>query len=373
MSFNPNYFVEYEISWEKFLTYLNPKTEGVVFRIEAPELMGKSWLLYRMKTHCESEGIAVIHLDFSDLPEDVADIVGWIDLFARIFEAPEIFAPLDRERTTYHIIENQKELPVLVRLCDYLLERFPSLDSLTSFAQYQLDLILDDLPDETRPDKLYQLILHCFKKKQMPVLFAALEKEFDSVQFNWSPFEGDLAKFSPIFDAGVAVRGGFQDYTPAQVKLFDVLFDCLTDYIKANGKTVVLMDSYNKATPEVENWLVNFALPKLDTPILRTLVVVVASVDFDENDPLSPQASRVFNRRVADLIEPRGGRAQELAPFAKEQVREYIEDRRKLPQDDLFSVDIVYHNTDGIPGEVASIADRMERKLKRSGSRGSNP
>ena len=198
-------------------------------------------------------------------------------------------------------------------------------------------------------------------------------QEFETVQFDWTPFEDVLAKLLPIFATGEAVRGGFQGYTPSQVKLFNVFFDCLTDYVKVNGKSVVLIDSYNKATPDVERWLVNFALPKLDAPALRTLVFVVASLDFDENDSLSPKASDVYNQRVADLIEPRGGRAQELEPFAKEQVREYIEDKRKLPQDDLFSVDIVFYNTDGIPGEVAGMADNRERKLKRSGDKGSTP
>lgn len=61
-----NWFVNREKQYQGFLKMMGGETTKTIMMIESQADMGKTWVVQRMRMHCEEQAIPVMHVDFRD-------------------------------------------------------------------------------------------------------------------------------------------------------------------------------------------------------------------------------------------------------------------------------------------------------------------
>jgi hypothetical protein len=223
----PNYvdwFVDRNKQVDGFLKMVSRDTDRAIMVIDAPSEMGKTWLIQKMRHHCETNNIPVMHIDF-------------------------------RDRREY----------------DYLsLVRFTR-DQIGGNYFNQLTAVINTFTG-------VNVSLTTMGGGNSGVSVAHVDGDV--------AVEGDIAgrdlikdnKFFIQADSDMARRA-------AEIQINDAFFQCLNQVTAANPAAVFLFDSYEKITKEAERWLLDYLLFRIREGLVSNVLVMIAGQKVPAIDP----------------------------------------------------------------------------------------
>lgn len=202
------------LGFQKMLARDTPKA---IMLIEAPAEMGKTWLIQKMRHHCQQNDVPVMHVDFRD-----------------------------RRAHDYLSLVRRARDQMGARYFNHLTEtinKFTSLDVNIAVESTRpagpVDLSVGDISDISGGE----------------IIIAG----------------GDVIKdneFHIQADSEMARRA-------AEMRINDAFFACLDALLK-KGPLVFLFDSYKDATPEAQNWLRDHLLFRMGEGQLPDALIIIA-------------------------------------------------------------------------------------------------
>ena len=251
--------------WPKFETLLKTlrgkriqqaqvdKTQ--VIAIEAPTLMGKSWLIGRIIDRCRTAKLPTIHLDFSDLPRPVDGIVTWLDLFAGAIGEPKLSTALRHGLVEY----DQGEISSpLTRLHTAVYPHLNSHPVLNQFARFEFDMMPDALggTGDNVSTRLMHLLDRLYAEQRLGKLFDYFNREFPSKQFEWRRLALEVAAYRAQ-SASQSLRDDVQQ------ALSNLFFSALQAHLELEPHSVFLIDAAEQMPSEVARWFEIAFWPRL--------------------------------------------------------------------------------------------------------------
>ena len=342
-------FVDREKKLGGFQKLLKPETPQAVMLIRAQRNMGKSWLVSKMRRLCAQPdaGFPVVSLDFRHPREmfQIQTCLGLIRLCRDKLNAPTYFQGLNETINSLTARPSGGGIARLKPLADKV-DRYFTEAELRRLA-VSLDVDPENLARATKFDMAYDLVRYHDQRNILPALLAKLKEVRPLLNINWE--EGlDLGRA----EAGAA--GAVQDRDEplqaaddisrqeAERQLNDAFFRGLAALMADKHPIVFLIDSYEEAGKEAQQWIERELLLRLKDGELNDIVVIITSRDEIDLDALG----------MNQLVVP-----TELEPFTEEYVVQYLE-KRKIPQGSLDIRTIVL-TSGGIPGELAVMIDRI--------------
>lgn len=348
-------FVDQEKKFRGFQKLLEPATRQSVMLIEAPQDMGKSWLIGKMQRHClQLEGkLPVASIDFRN-PRQIHEIQDYLGLvrFIRdrlIASAQESVAPhFDNLNSTINSFSEvgARSSGGLAQLRQQI-ERHFNLDELKEIT-FDLGLKFENLAGETLRAKSRELVDHCQRQnilRQLVELCANTRARVDwwqgleELRQDADDSEGTDGD-SAIKDSNAPVwADSDMERRRAEHQINNAFFECLSTLMADTGRAAFLFDSIEAAPMAVEHWLLEELLPRLRDGQLDQLVLIVTGRK-------TPDLSEVDVKHL--VVETT------LSPFTEEHVREYFEERRNIEGLDLRTIILT---SGGVPGALAMMAD----------------
>jgi hypothetical protein len=216
-----DWFVNRTKQYQGFCKMLARETPKAVMLIEAPADMGKTWVVQRMRHHCEEENVPVMHVDFRDRrPHDYLSLVR----LARDQLGAGYFNPLTATINSF--------TGVKITLAN---------EGAGSGGGVQID-------------------------------------HAGSVEVGGDVAGRDIIKDNQFYiqtDSTMAQRA-------AEIQINDAFFACLGQLFEATTRAVFLFDSYEDVTAEADRWLRDYLLPHLCEKRRANMLVVIAGRKIDE-------------------------------------------------------------------------------------------
>jgi hypothetical protein len=345
-SFDDYLFVDRVKKLKGFEKLLLPQTRQAVMAIEGPQDMGKSWLVSKMRQHCDHPDLSlpVAQIDFRNPREmhEIQDVLGLVRLlrnklgqeayFNQLNEMINRFSQADLSAGTDGLQGLQRNLEVSFNL-----------DELRGLC-FELDVNFENLGGETLRTKTIELVSYCQRRQLLSRLVAVCLGLRPSLDWQAGIVEDTAVPPSTttafITDSKALLRtDSQQERQHAERQISSAFFDCLTAILRDKSPIVLLLDSIEAAPPEAERWLLEELLPRLTEETLKDLVIIITGRK-------TPDMSRLNIRHL--LVETK------LTPFVEADIREYFEERRKISGLDLRTIILT---SGGIPGALAMMAD----------------
>jgi len=359
-NFDTNLFINQEKKFRGFQKLLQAGTRQSVMLIEAPQDMGKSWLLGRMEHHCQAELTAVLvaQIDFRNPRElhEIQDSLGLIRLLRdKLGDSPH-FNPLNNTINSFTEAQSGGQNRGLALLRRNI-ESYFNLEELKTLC-FDLGVNYDNLAGETLSGKSRELVNYCQRHNLLPDLLALCQESRPEVDWRQGIDElGDTA-VTPTAAAtpatGATPAAGVNlirdnnapiwadsdmERRRAQQQINDAFFECLSALAQSSEQIAFLFDSYETAPDAAENWITAELLPRLrDGQISKVTIIITGRKTPDLTD-----------LDMASLLVQTN-----LDPFTEQDVREYFEEKRKIPDLDLRTIMLT---SGGVPGALAMMAD----------------
>jgi hypothetical protein len=374
-----DWFTNRTKQWGRFLEMLAGQTQMAVMLIEAPTLMGKTFLIKRMAHHCDKESFAYVYIDFAG--HQVTSYL-WLARQVREQLAPQVgekfFGRLNQQinrytdprhagkasgprQTVYHLrldLDDETS-PQLVRL-DLVVFRDKLIDSFSQAEMRDLAFALglhhDDIEGATRSAYALGLITRCEADDLLPKLLVLVRSERSSETWCHELSDEERAAWLQQQEAEADQAGddaaleadlGFETLPADEVVLREAkaainraLQQCLIS-ISEEHRVAFLFDSYERGDKESGDWLNdNLLMPVVNKKMINSLLIVAGQEVPDVGD-----RKPIVGKTGLDL-------------FSKEHVREYIEEKRKVeptvdPKIDFFQV------SQGNPYILATVVSNM--------------
>ncbi len=350
-NFDTNLFVNQEKKFRGFQKLLQAGTRQSVMLIEAPQDMGKSWLLGRMEHHCQAELTAVLvaQVDFRNPRElhEIQDSLGLIRLLRNKLGDSLHFNPLNSAINSFTEAQSggQNRGLALVRRS---LETYFNLEELKTLC-FDLGVNYDNLAGETLAGKSRELVNYCQRHNLLPDLLALCQEARPEVDWQQGiDGLGDTAvtPATPTTDTDLIRDNNTPIWADSEMErrraeqqINNAFFECLSALIQNSEQIVFLFDSIENAPDTAENWVKAELLPRLRDGQISKITIIITGrktpdlTDLDMN-PLLVQTN--------------------LDPFTEQDVREYFEEKRKIPDLDLRTIMLT---SGGVPGALAMMAD----------------
>lgn len=344
-------FVDREKKLGGFQKLLNPQTPQAVMLIRAQHNMGKSWLVSKMRRLCAQPeaGFPVVSLDFRHPREmlQMQTCLGLVRLSRDKLNAPTYFQGLTETINSLTATTAGGVVARLKPLADKI-DHFFNEAELRELA-ISLDVDPENLARATKFDMAYDLARYHDRRGILPALLAKLREKRPLLQVNWE--EGlDLG------GAAAAGAGAVQDRNEplptadvitqkeAERQLNEAFFGALAALMANSHPIVFLIDSYEDAVKDAQQWIEQELLLRLRDGQLDDIVVIITS-----RDPLPDMHALGMDQLVV---------VTDLEPFNEEYVGEYLE-KRKVPPGSI-DIHTVVVTSGGIPGELAAMIDRID-------------
>ncbi|MBN1889877.1 MAG: hypothetical protein JW850_17915 [Thermoflexales bacterium] len=218
-----DWFVNRTKQYQGFCKMLARETPKAVMLIEAPADMGKTWVIQKMRHHCEGEKVPVMHVDFRDRrPHDYLSLVR----LARDQLGAGYFNPLTSTINSF--------TGVKITLAS----------AAGSGGGVQID-------------------------------------QAGSVEVGGDVAGRDIIKDNQFYiqaDSTMAQRA-------AESQINDAFFACLDQLFVTTTRVAFLFDSYEDVTAEADRWLRDYLLPHLCEKRRANMLVVIAGRTIDELPP----------------------------------------------------------------------------------------
>lgn len=374
-----DWFANRTKQWNRYQEMLSGQTPMAVMLIEAPTLMGKTFLTKRMVHHCEKNDVAHVYIDFAgqevasylwlvrSVREQLSPYVGkhafnllsqCINRYTDPRQSGKISEPQqtiyylqlnpDNEQSTYHVRLN------LVTLKNNLIAFF-SHEEMEAVA-FQLGILPDDVAGNIRSAYARGLITRCERDRLLPNLLLILKSERPQetwwetlTEAEWAAWEkeqaGSEATSEKIQEGEEAVTVDLGLLTLAADKVVrqeaisminQALQDCLLALSEAR-KIVFHLDSFERRSKDADTWLHDNLLLPIINKKLTNVLLFVAGQEVPQLGDKKP------------LVGLTG-----LTLFTEENVLEYIKECRKIePEIDYFKL------SKGNPYILANIVTNM--------------
>lgn len=348
-NYDEGLFVDQERKFRGFQKLLEPGTRQAVMLIEAPQDMGKTWLVGKMQRHCQETvaNIPVAQIDFRSprLLYEIQDYLGLMRFIRDRLGHPHHFNNFNATINTFSEAGARAQSG-LATLRQRLEQSF-NLDELKELA-FDLAVNYENLPGETLRAKTRELVNYCQRHNLLLKLIALCAALRSAVDW-WQGLEA-LRQAQPeassddpeaiIADAMAPVWADSEmERQRAERQINDAFFECLSQLLAEGSSAVLLFDSYEAAPPEVERWIIGELLPRLRDERMGKLVVIITGRKTPDLTDLD----------IKHLLVMTG-----LDPFSEEHVREYFEERRHISGLDLRTIILT---SGGVPGALAMMAD----------------
>ena len=342
-NFDNALFVDRERKYLGFQKLLQPTTRQAVMLIEAPKDMGKTWVIGKIRSHCQDGGVdvPVAHINFRNPRQihEIQDFLGLIRLLRDELNMPHYFYDLNRVINQFTAVLTSTR-PELISL-SHLLEQYFNLDELAALC-FRLGINFENLPGQTLTNKVLALIRYCERHKRLPDLIQACRAQRPEVQWPVLATEpADAgASIATENDTGAPLQADSEiERTHAERQISQAFFEGLARLIDDRKTAVFLFDSFEAAPPVAERWVIDQLLLRLrDGAIPRVIVVITGRKTPDLTD-----------HNLNHLVVKTG-----LSAFNETYIREYFEQRRKINGLDYKTVTLT---SGGVPGILAMMAE----------------
>jgi hypothetical protein len=349
-NYEESLFVNREKKFRGFQKLLKPKTQQAVMLIEAPQDMGKTWLLGKMQHFCEQleTDIPVAQIDFRNPRQihQIQDAVSLVRFLRDRLGHSHYFSNLN---TTINSFSDDR--PSDSRSLGTLrqnVEKYFNLDELRNLA-FDLGINYENLPGETLRAKSRELVDYCQRHNILDDLIELCAELRGHIDW-WAGMESlrqalDDAKRADVSETFIADNNAAiwadseMERLRAEHQINSAFFECLAKLLADKKQIVLLFDSIEAASPEARRWMRNELMPHLSEGKLDRLIVIITG------------------RRIPDLTELNIRHLlveTDLDPFTEEHVREYFEERRDIVGLDLRTIILT---SGGVPGALAMMAD----------------
>lgn len=350
INYEEQLFVDREKKFLGFQKLLQPTTRQSVMLIEAPQDMGKSWLVSKMQRYCQMPAaeIPVAQLDFRNPRQihEIQDFLGLVRFIRDRLAAPHIFSNLNATINSFTEagVGNNRGLATLRQN----IENAFNLDELQNLA-FDLGIKYENLPGETIRAKSRELVNYCQRHALLRLLVELCAQLRDRVDW-WAGLDwlrrqaaasatADDAE-TPVADNNAPIwADSDMERQRAEQQINSAFFECLAMLLEERERVALLFDSIEVAPPEAVRWLCDELLARLRDGQLDKVVVIVTGRK-------TPDLSDLDINQL--LVET------DLDPFTEEHVREYFEKRRNLPPLDWRTILLT---SGGVPGVLAMMAD----------------
>ena len=318
------------VNREDVFTILGEMRSGArdtrILLIKGAEGMGKSWILRRVQLQNPKLPSTLVDLALS-YGQDPQELVRGLKGQIAGVDWTEVDRILDQADQGYRIdFQGYNQ----VKLLEIIITHF-GLDDLRTIC-FNLNMDLDDLPGEGKTGKARELI---FTMSRQPEGLKTLVEELRRVRQN-IPWAGVMAP-----DGKKALHLPGADDNQAKDLQLERLADTFVTALRPfTRKTpaLLLIDTYEKATKPVRDWLLNLFMPSIRQGVLAGVLVLVAGQEVPE-----------FNRDWRLVVE-----STELKGLPRTDIRKYWVELREQPERTLaFAI----RYSGGIPSMLAQMAD----------------
>lgn len=359
--FQADHFVNRERTFKLFVKLLDLRSKFSVMRVEAPARMGKTWLLLKMERQCKMASFPVSRINFGTPLDSVRNPLELIRLLADRFDDEANFEPLTTAYSRLAVQSGTPGLSVLPRLADEVIASYPTHNQLERLAALH-DVVYDNLGGETLSEKAFHLLQNRLQRgvDLLRELLEAIIEERPNVSTDWMGFLAEI-EAPVVSSAEISIPINSRERAILIRQITNIFFDCLRSIITTHpsGQAILLIDSWERAPFELQQWFTELLLPQLQDPELQHLVVVVAG---------SEGVSSFTHPSITSLIAPAPPDwkrfVYELPNLELEHFVTYMEDVRKLEEPgDGITWNALHFASDGIPGELPRLAAKLEREF----------
>ncbi len=344
IKFNEQLFVNQDIKFRGFQKLLQPTTIQAVMLIEAPQDMGKSWLVGKMQQHCQElpKDYPVAQIDFRNpfQAHGIQDYLGLIRLIRDALASPAHFNNLNVTINSFTEVGSTRNTGLATLRQN--IEKYFNMDELKDLT-FDLGINYENIPGETISAKSRELINYCQRHNLLRELIekcAELRSQVDWWQGLSSLSSAPDANKTQMIDNNQPVWADSDvEYRRAESQINNAFFECLVKLLADQEQLVFLFDSFETAPPEAERWLHDQLLPRMRDGQLNKLTIIITGRK-------TPDLTDLNMRNL--LVQTN------LEPFTEEDIREYFEERRNIKGLDLRTVLLT---SGGIPGALAMMAD----------------
>lgn len=362
------WFVDRSKQYKRYREMLAGETPMAVMLIEAPTAMGKSFLIKKMGYLAGQDSLPYVLVDFRErrahdtlwLTRHTRDQLSrsvppeiFNELTVTINQAAGGLAAAGSRRPTTHLLElarDGRSLSVEIDLVAVRqhLGRFDESEIRT--LTFDLGLKYGDLVGENLAARIVSLIETCERYQLLDQLVLWGAAELAHLTW-WREVEPPTAAAAePAASPGAVVADHYAELRAASPQARDLalrqinraFFNCLRAVLDRQ-RLVFLFDSYEDATDEAEQWIVENLLHPLYDGRYDNLVVVIAGRQILTAEDRKP------------LVGKTG-----LDPFTIDHVREYLLEKRQIQEDDIEKI---YSYCRGFPGILATMADAYTSAL----------
>jgi hypothetical protein len=322
-NYDENLFVDQEKKFLGFQKLLQPTTRQAIMLIEAPQDMGKTWLINKMGRHCQepTTDIPVVQIDFRNPYQvhAIQDRLGLVRLLRDKLEYPRYFNNLNRTINSFSEAgaSGNRGLAALRQK----IEQYFNLDELTNLT-FDLSINYENLSGETLQAKSRELVNYAQRHnllRNLVELCATLRSQVDW----WQGLESLRQVSSVAMEEETAEAIISDDNAPiwadsdmerqrANRQINSAFFECLAALLQDRARMALLLNK------------LNLIITGRKTPDLSDLDVKHLLVQTT------------------------------LEPFTEEDIRVYFEERRKVSGLDIRTIVLT---SGGVPGALAMMAD----------------
>lgn len=353
-SYDESLFVNREKALRGFDRLLKPEMKKAVMVVTAETLMGKTWLIGKMREQCQDrEKIPVAAVDFRSprVREEIGDAVGLVRLVRNKLGHPECFNHLNDVINDYTEPETDTKpgtggrIRALYALA-VKIEQYFDLDSLQRFCQF-IGVKWENLGGDTLYRKAYGLAAHFQCRGTLDDLVRKLEEERPNVDWrkDLGPLLGERSDGPIITDRGRPLRADSAEGRSLAVRrINDAFFTCLKEMAEEVQPVVFLFDGCEEMPDEAKRWIRVQLLDRLHTQKLEGVVSIFAG------------------RTIPDLPFPPNLTVETgLVAFDEERARALF-DRLGYPVEDQSILSVLVTLSDGEPGKLAKWADKLRAR-----------
>jgi hypothetical protein len=318
--------------------------------IEAPQDMGKTWLINKMQRHCQEPvaDIPAVQIDFRN-PRHVHSIQDHLGLVRFIRDSlghARYFSNLNATINSFSEVGVSGNRG-LAGLRQKIEEHF-NLDELANLV-FELNINYENLPGETLQAKSRELVNYAQRHnilRRLVELCAALRSHVDwwqglefLQQSDALAAEADAAEEMVDDNNAPIWADSSMERQRAEQQINSAFFECLSNLLDEKPRLAFLFDSYEKIPPEADRWLREELISRLRDGQFNKLILIVTGRK-------TPDLSDLEVKHL--LVETK------LDPFTEAYVREYFEERRQVSGLDIRTVLLT---SGGVPGALAMMAD----------------
>ncbi len=347
-NYDEQLFVNQEKKFRGLQKLLQPATRQSVMLIEAPQDMGKTWLVDRIQRYCQQAdpAIPVAKIDFRNPLQlhEIQDCLGLVRFIRDKVEHGHYFSSLNT--TISNFTETGSSNQAGLALLRQNIETYFDLDQNLVF---DMGIRYENLIGQSLAAKSRELVNYCQRHDSLHDLVEHCSELRPRVDW-WQELEAYQARAASAVDDDSVPATSIDNHAPiwadteiertrAERQINTAFFECLQKLLADKGQVALLFDSYETVTPVVERWLLDELLPRVRDGQFNKINVILSGRKTPDLTDLD----------MKHLLVQTG-----LDTFTEEDVREYLEDRRSIEGLDLRTVLLT---SGGIPGALAMMAD----------------